>query len=83
MFAELRLVAGRQILFRAPGHSRADRSASLKFPPTALGGGRLTPKERQFARDMTHRLVCGSEPTERQANWLRAISAEVGAEAHR
>jgi hypothetical protein len=41
--------------------------------------GRLTPKERSFVRDMTFRLVNGGQPTERQAGWLRAIYAKVGA----
>jgi hypothetical protein len=37
----------------------------------------LTAKEMAFVRDMTARLVFGGEPTERQAEWLRAIFAKV------
>lgn len=31
-------VIGQQIVFPAPGHSKRDRSASLKFSPNAPGG---------------------------------------------
>lgn len=39
--------------------------------------GALSPKERKFVRDMGARLVCGGEPTEKQAAWLRAIYAKL------
>lgn len=38
---------------------------------------RLSPKEREFVRDMAARLVCDGEPTEKQAAWLRAIYAKL------
>jgi hypothetical protein len=38
---------------------------------------RLNPKERMFVADMASRLVCGGEPSERQAAWLRAIYARL------
>ena len=40
--------------------------------------GRLNEREFEFVRDMTARLVCGGEPTEKQATWLRAIYARLG-----
>ena len=42
-------------------------------------GDRLADHERRFVRDMAARLVCGGEPTERQAAWLRAIYAKLRA----
>ena len=39
--------------------------------------GRLTIKERGFVADMAARLVRKGEPTERQAEWLRAINAKL------
>lgn len=39
----------------------------------------LNPREAEFAADMCSRLVCGGQPTERQASWLRAIYAKVRA----
>ena|SRR5829696_8268121 len=38
---------------------------------------RLTPKERQFVRDLAARLVCNGMPTEAQARWLRSIYAKL------
>ena len=38
---------------------------------------RLNVKERSFVCDMASRLVCGGEPSERQAAWLRAIYAKL------
>lgn len=38
---------------------------------------RLNAKERGFVADMASRLVCGGEPSERQAAWLRAIYAKL------
>ena len=43
----------------------------------AHDNGRLSPKAREFVRDMSHRLVCGGTPTEKQAAWLRAIYAKL------
>lgn len=40
--------------------------------------GRLNEREFEFVREMTARLVCGGEPTEKQAAWLRAIYARLG-----
>jgi hypothetical protein len=39
--------------------------------------GQLKQHERQFVNDMAARLVCGGEPTERQASWLRALYARL------
>lgn len=39
----------------------------------------LPAKEREFIRDMSARLVCGGSPSEKQANWLRAIYARLKA----
>lgn len=38
---------------------------------------RLSAKERSFVCDMASRLVCGGEPSERQAAWLRSIYARL------
>ncbi len=38
---------------------------------------RLTEKERAFVADMAARFICDSEPTEKQAAWLRAIYARL------
>jgi hypothetical protein len=35
--------------------------------------GRLTSKERDFVLNMTRRLFYGAEPSDRQADWLKAI----------
>jgi hypothetical protein len=40
-------------------------------------GGRLNSAERKFVVDMANRLVLGGEPTEKQADWLRAIYARL------
>lgn len=39
--------------------------------------GRLSAKGRSFVLDMARRLVCGGRPSEKQANWLRAIYANL------
>ena len=36
---------------------------------------RLGAREREFVSDMADRLICGGEPTEKQAAWLRSIYA--------
>jgi hypothetical protein len=38
---------------------------------------RLNTKERSFVNDMANRLVCGGDPTEKQAAWLRSIYAKL------
>lgn len=37
----------------------------------------LTPKEARFVRDMANKLILDSNPTEKQAAWLRAIFAHL------
>jgi hypothetical protein len=44
-------------------------------------GGRLSAAERKFVVDMANRLVLDGKPTEKQADWLRAIYARLGREA--
>jgi hypothetical protein len=41
---------------------------------------RLREHEQKFVRDMVRRTVRGGAPTEKQANWLRAIYARTGHE---
>ena len=38
---------------------------------------RLNEKESSFVSDMASRLICGGEPSERQAAWLRSIYAKL------
>lgn len=45
--------------------------------------GRLSHKERLFVWDMASRLGMGAAPTEKQANWLRAIYAALQREGAR
>jgi len=39
--------------------------------------GRLKQHERDFIDDMVDYMVCDGEPTEKQANWLRALYAKL------
>lgn len=49
----------------------------------ARDGGRLRQHERDFVDDMVDYLVCDGEPSEKQANWLRALYRKLRREGGR
>jgi hypothetical protein len=67
------------VLYREPPQSEPDPGNWREIARWCRDndGGRLSSSERKFVVDMANRLVLNGKPTERQANWLRAIYAKL------